>query len=770
MIRRIKLLRHVGAFRTDPTVESHNFKRVVLIYAENGSGKTTLAEVLRSLETGDESAILKRRRFGSDDDPHVILECDEDSQVMFLNGSWSGTPPRVRVFDEIFVDKNVYSGLDVEPRHRKSLHDFVLGEEGVALSRRKQEMVQLVEESGQRQRNTEGRVPDGERHGLSMDEFCELPYASDIDAEIKSAREELKAAQHRDAICQTLPFGALALPRFDKDAIGKTLSQGLMSLNAAAEARVREHVESCGRDVESWISDGMKYAPDGTEKTCPFCGQEITVGSLVEHYRDYFSDEYANLKSDISDTLTKVQRTHSGAVQEKLRNTVETNRTLETFWSQFCDVPLPNIDTEAVIGDWTAARAAVIGVLGAKLASPLEPRQWDEGVLETHESRRQEIEAVNAVLAGYNNSIKQVQERTSGASIEEIEIRLDRLKATKARHSQDIAPLCAEYLQAKATKAEAEEKRDGASRLLEEYRTGAFQTLQAEVNEHLAGFNSGFSIDGFQPVNRRFGSMCEYGVRVNETLVSAGKNETAADGTADEPTMGSTLSTGDRSTLALALFFSSRAKDKNLKDSVIVVDDPVSSLDEYRSMTTAEKIHDLAKEAGQVIVLSHNKQFLSQVWKAAGPEDCLSLKIDHHDTGSVIRDWGMNLESNAEQTQRQRLLEDYAKNKSGDPKDVAEAIRKYLEASLEKTCASRYRASKSFMNFISACRDVCDTPDEILVEAVIDELEKIHRYASRFHHGSRQAWQSEDIVSRELQAYARRALTVIKPSMSRQGS
>ena len=220
-----------------------------------------------------------------------------------------------------------------------------------------------------------------------------------------------------------------------------------------------------------------------------------------------------------------------------------------------------------------AARAAVIGVLGAKLASPLEPRQWDEGVLETHESRRQEIEAVNAVLAGYNDSIKQVQERTSGASIEEIEIRLDRLKATKARHSQDIAPLCAEYLQAKAAKAEAEEKRDGASRLLEEYRTGAFQTLQAEVNEHLAGFNSGFSIDGFQPVNRRFGSMCEYGVRVNETLVSAGKNETAADGTADEPTMGSTLSTGDRNTLALALFFSSRAKDKNLKDSVIVVDD-----------------------------------------------------------------------------------------------------------------------------------------------------------------------------------------------------
>ena len=105
------------------------------------------------------------------------------------------------------------------------------------------------------------------------------------------------------------------------------------------------------------------------------------------------------------------------------------------------------------------------------------------------------------------------------------------------------------------------------------------------------------------------------------------------------------------------------------------------------------------------------------------------------------------------------------KTKTATPKDVAEAIRKYLEASLEKTCASRYRASKSFMNFISACRDVCGTPDEILDEAVIGELEKIHRYANQFHHGSSQTWQSDDIVSRELQGYARRALDVMRPSM-----
>lgn len=764
MIRRIKLLRHVGVFNTDSTIGSYDLKQIVLIYAENGSGKTTLAEILRSLETGDKSAILKRRRLGSNDDPHVVLECAEDSTVMFLNGSWSGTPPRVRVFDEIFVDKNVYSGLDVESRHRKSLHDFTLGEEGVSLSQRKQEMVQLVEESGRRQRDAEGKMSSGERHGFSMDKFCELPNISDIDAKIESALEDLKAAQHRDAICRTSLFGILALPPFDRDSIDQTLSQSLTSLNAAAEARVREHIASLGRDAESWISNGMKYTPDETEKTCPFCGQEITVESLVEHYRDYFSHEYLNLKNDINHTLTEVRRIHSGTEQEKFRSMVEKNKGLEPFWSQFCDVPLPDIDAKAIIDDWTSARIAVTELLGAKQASPLEPKPWDDGMLEMYELRRQNIATINTRLTAYNNSIKEVQMRTSGASVGEIELEINRLKATKARYSQNITPLCAEYLQAKSAKADAERNRDSANQLLKEYRAGAFQTLQEEVNRHLVGFNAGFSINDFQPVNRRFGSTCEYGVLVNEMLVSAGKDETTND-TTNKPTMGRTLSTGDRNTLALALFFSSCIKDKNLKNSIIVVDDPVSSLDEYRSMTTAEKLHDLSKKAGQVIVLSHNKQFLSQVWKAVGPEECTSLRIDHHDTGSVIRDWGMNLESNAEQMQWQRLLEDYARNKNGDPKDVADAIRKYLEASLERTCASRYRASKSFMNFISACRDVSGKQDEILDKAVIDELEKIHKYAGQFHHGSHQSWQSEDIVPRELQGYARRVLGIMKPSV-----
>ena len=636
------------------------------------------------------------------------------------------------------------------------------------MSRNKQEMVRRVEESGRKQRDAEDGIPDGERHGLSMEEFCELPNVSDIEDKIRLAREDLKAAQDRDAICQTSLFGTLDLPLFDKDSIGQTLSLSLMSLNAAAEARVRAHVASLGRDAESWINNGMKYTSDKAEQTCPFCGQEITVGSLVEHYRDYFSDEYASLKSDINDTLSEVQKTHSETTQEKFRNTVETNRKIEPFWNQFCNASLPNIDVEAIVDDWTSARTAVTDLLEAKQASPLEPKPWDGRVLETYERHRRQIVDVNAKLNAINASIREVQEQTSGASVEDAELGLDRLKATKARHSQDISPLCAEYMQAKADKADAEKKRDDASQLLETYRAGVFQMLQAEVNRHLSNFNAGFSIDDFQPVNRRFGSTSEYGVNINDTFVSAGEDEAAPDDTAGGPTMGRTLSAGDRNTLALALFFSSLAKDRNLKDSVIVVDDPVSSLDEYRSMTTAEKLHDLSKKARQMIVLSHNKQFLGQVWKEVGPEKCLSLRIDHHDTGSVIKDWGMNLESNAEQAQQQRLLEEYAKNKNRDPKKVAEAIRNYLEASLEKTCASRYRASKSFMNFISACRDVCGTPDEILDEATIDELEKIYRYANQFHHGSRQTWQSENIDSRGLQGYARRALSVMKPSMPKQ--
>ena len=147
MIRHIKLLQNIGTFDSDASAAMINLKRLVLIYSDNGRGKTTLAAILRSLETGDPAPIVERRRLGSQHPPKVVLDCEGNpSNVMFLNGAWNQQLPHLKIYDDVFVEQNVYSGLSVDPHHRQNLHELVLGDEGVTLNRCLQELVSRNEQ------------------------------------------------------------------------------------------------------------------------------------------------------------------------------------------------------------------------------------------------------------------------------------------------------------------------------------------------------------------------------------------------------------------------------------------------------------------------------------------------------------------------------------------------------------------------------------------------------------------------------------------------
>jgi len=114
MINRLQLLRNVGQFDAVDTAAGIPLRRLTLIYAENGRGKTTLAAILRSLGTNDPLIVTERRRLGATNGPHIVLDCDGGPPAaMFANDVWNRTLDNVAVFDDVFVDRNVYSGLGV---------------------------------------------------------------------------------------------------------------------------------------------------------------------------------------------------------------------------------------------------------------------------------------------------------------------------------------------------------------------------------------------------------------------------------------------------------------------------------------------------------------------------------------------------------------------------------------------------------------------------------------------------------------------------------
>ena len=332
MIRHIKLLRNIGTFDSDDSAALLEIKRLALIYADNARGKTTLAAVLRSLATGDPLPISERQRLGSQQSPHVVLICEgEPSNVMFQNGAWNRTLPDLKIYDDVFVDENVHSGLDVDAHHGQNLHELILGDQGVKLSHNLQDAVSRVSQHTKALEEKSKAIPDQSRGELSVDEFCALPKLPDIEKQMETAEQTLMAVRNQDDVRTAPLFEAIELPEFDIEAVKQLLWTDLPDLDSAAEVQVQAHVQTLSEGGELWVADGLRQLAQGNDGPCPFCGQDITGLDLVAHYRAYFSDGYAQLKRDVADMINNTNQTHVEGTQVAFERAVSTAKQTSGF-------------------------------------------------------------------------------------------------------------------------------------------------------------------------------------------------------------------------------------------------------------------------------------------------------------------------------------------------------------------------------------------------------------------------------------------------------
>src|ERR1022692_2454041 len=206
MINNIQLLRNIGQFESVSAGAHIALARLTLLYAENGRGKTTLGAILRSLATGDPLPIAERRRLSAQHPPHVVVACDGGPpEAMFDNNAWNRTIPNLVVFDDIFVDQNIHSGLAVEPGHRQNLHELILGAQAVSLNRQLQQFIAQIERHNSDLREKASAVPVTVRGTYSVDDFCALPPRPDVDTAIGAAERILNAAREQEPVRNTPP-------------------------------------------------------------------------------------------------------------------------------------------------------------------------------------------------------------------------------------------------------------------------------------------------------------------------------------------------------------------------------------------------------------------------------------------------------------------------------------------------------------------------------------------------------------------------------------
>lgn len=742
---RIQLLRNVGQFDSVNEGAQFPLTRLALIYAENGRGKTTLASILRSASTGNAQLVTERHRLGAQHPPHIVLSPRVGPPLVFQNGAWSFTLPSIAVFDDHFVAQNVCAGVEIGPSHRQNLHELILGAQGVALNATLQAQVSRIEEHNRTLRALSDAIPAQARGDMAVDAFCALAADADISGAIQDAERNLAAAQSADVVRQAAMFSAFNLPTFDTQAVSALLARTLPDLEAAAAAGVQAHLARLGREGATWVGDGMQSVAGVSagldHEICPFCAQDLAGSPLLRHYQAYFSVAYDGLKRDVTQQIRALDDIHGGLAALTFERSVRDAEQRRTFWCAFLQAPEITFDTTELTRAWAAARDAVAEALTAKQAAPLEGIVLSEAALAAiadYEAVKVEITACSSSLLHCNAQIALVKERAATANVAALTSDLTRLRRTEARHSAAVAPHCEGYLAEKAAKTQTEGFREQARDALNDYRQNIFPAYQGVINQYLGRFNAAFRLDQVDSINTRGGSACTYTVLINNAAVPQ---------TADEgPAFRNTLSAGDRNALALAFFFASLEQDPQLAQKIVVIDDPMTSLDEHRSLTTVQELRRLLPRVAQVIVLSHSKPFLCNLWEGASAAERSALRLVRAAAGSTFAPWDVRQDCITEHDRRHELVTRYLQ--AADPpieRQVAAALRPILEAFARVAYPATFPPGGLLGPFIGICEQRVNTPAQILGQADIAELRALLDYANLFHHDSNPAWATQVI-------------------------
>lgn len=680
MLQNLALLRNVGRFES--VSDQTPLAPLTLIYAENGRGKTTLSAILRSCATGDPSGIVGRKRLGSTHPPHIVLNrASGPPPAQFQNDNWDHQLDGAYIFDDHFVEENVCSGLNVSSDHRQNLHELVLGSQGVAHHRTIQDCAERIEQHNRMLREKRAAIPANALGPFDVDEFCDLPARENIDDAIRDTERSLAAAEAQKPIRNTSEFNQVTLPRLDLAEIADLLARGLPDLEAQAVERVQDHLQGLGAGGEPWVADGVRRMDDSPDAPCPFCAQRTDNSPVVVHYRAYFSDAYRELKEAVSSSLRGIEQEHGTDAVRRFERAINAWMEGGRFWAEYASIPEIKLDVDSVVAAWGAACEAVAELLRVKQGAPLERIAVSgqaEQAVEAFETARNAVDALNQQLQAANDRIRAVKAAAAHGDRNALRGELARLKATRERQQPAIATLCDDYLTEKRVKEGVEGERNLARDRLTEYRETVFPQYERAINTYLSRFGAGFKLDAVRAANTRGGSTCNYNVVINDVPVAVG----AASVQPGEPSFRTTLSSGDRNALALAFFFASLDQDPDLANKLVVIDDPVSSLDDHRSVQTVREVRRLTEQAGQVIVLSHNKPFLCRIWEHASTADRVAIELFRSGAGSSVRAWNVNEDCITEHDRRDAMFRRYLNQDDGNRREIAKAIRPHLEAFL----------------------------------------------------------------------------------------
>ena len=758
MLKRIEHIKGIGLLH-DANGKPYEFRKATLIYADNGRGKSTLASVLRSCATGDASSITNRATVDGVQAPDVLLQFDSGHKVSFQGQAWKETRPELLVFDADFVERNVYSGGAVSTTQRKSLLEFALGEQAVEARKRVDDATAKAKIASEAVSKITGSL-SGYHVGTLLPIFEKMAQATDADEQIGLLQKRIAAAGN-NANLQKLANPAVApVPAIDLESLFGIFQTSLKDVEASAESKVREHTAlHGGASAENWISEGRKFEQNDQ---CPYCAQSLLGNDLIKAYGTHFNQAYIGLKQKCSQLIGDVETRTADQIVEQFSSSVAIAQARADAWSENLPAEKFSFDKVAVLANLKELREKLLLLANAKALNPLDQvgttadkasasANWQE-ILAAMNASNQAIQILTAGIAAF-------KEKLGSENVQQLKTQVLNLEIAKKRHLPEVKALFEKLTAARIEVDLAEKTKSTERENLDTRMTATLGQYQGAINKLLKNFGASFAIDGMAANFRGAGPRSEFFLKLRgkEVLLTGGV-----------PSFATVLSEGDKRTLAFAFFIASVQADPKLQSRVVVIDDPMCSLDLNRKQQTRNVLKNIHLSAAQLIVLAHDPYFIRDL-----REDLVSKDGQHpmalYQLSHAANDYtdfapfDVERECESPYFRHHRMLTEFVDGVPGlDKRAVAKVIRLMLEGYLHRRFPGLVPEDLMFGGVIQHIRDA-QLPHALAhAQNIVDELNEINLYAGQFHHDTNPGHADTVVVtSSELKTFSQRSLKLV---------
>ncbi|MFQ5644508.1 MAG: AAA family ATPase, partial [Thiogranum sp.] len=564
--------------------ELPNFAQFNVIYGWNGSGKTTLSSLFENFQDGRKISVGE-----------VEFTLDSGDSVSGADIPDANLPP-VRVFNRDFVAKTIdaIDESNVAPIYFLGKESIEKQKQAGVLKAELQAANEAVIMAERGKRNADKVLDDFciEKAKLIKEALLGSTQHANYDkrsfrqavARIKGASlqpealsEEEKATLQKQkelkAKANVSRMGVVA-----PDVAGLRAKTSSLLDRAIASQVIAELASDPA--VGSWVQQGLSlHKGERQTDTCRFCGNGFSSARRAE-LEAHFNDAFASFQREIDQEVSNIdrQRRSLGAISFPDES---------RFYDHLVSEVKPAVETAS------NAISAVNKVLD-QLKEALEKKKgnpFEQFVLKEEESGEDSSgHSLSTAIGAINDLIDKHEATTTNLNNE---IR-DACRALEKDYVLDALPRLEEL---EIAAAEAKTGLDAAKKKPAELRE-KISTIEREIIEHRR------PAEELNRELRAYLGRDELQFDIKDTGYALSRSGQPASG----------LSEGERTAIAFLYFLKSlEDKDFELSSGVVVIDDPVSSLDANALFSAFGYMKERTRECHQLFILTHNFAFFRQV-------------------------------------------------------------------------------------------------------------------------------------------------------------